>query len=154
MARITVVQVKAWLEPTKLKHPDAMQPALLEHAETEVLARVASVYDTSTWVDTSTTPPLIQTIISKMYAGWYYDIAYSEDVGANENTWAQRVIQNAEMLIVGIVDGSITIPTIGPSTIAQPVFYPNDNSSIQDPYDNRSEDTSLGPNKFSINQVF
>jgi len=154
MARIAVVQVRAWLEPTKLKHPDAMLPALLDHAETEVLARVSSVYDITTWVDATTTPPLIQTIISKMYAGWFYDIAYSEDVGANENTWAQRILQNAEMLIVGIVDGSITIPTVGPSTIAQPMFYPNDNSSIQDPRDNQGYDTSLGPNKFSINQVF
>jgi hypothetical protein len=58
------------------------------------------------------------------------------------------------MLITGIVAGSIEILEVGASVTGQPSFYPDDNSSMQDPRDNNSADTSLGPAAFSMGQVF
>lgn len=154
MARITVEQAKAWLEPTKLQHPDNLDEELLGHVETEVLARITSAYSTTTWVDSSTTPLIVQTIISKMYASFYYSRAYSEDNGTNDNTWATKLQANAEMLITGIVAGTIEIPEVGTSTIQQPAFYPTDASSAMDPRDNNGDDTSVGPSYFSMGTVF
>jgi hypothetical protein len=75
---------------------------------------------------------------------------YSEDVGTQENTYALKLDANAEMLIAGILDGSIEIPgTI--STTTDPAYYPTDASSAQDPTD---LDPSLGPAKFSMTTVF
>lgn len=153
-ARITVEQAKAWLEPTKIQHPDSLDADLLAHVETEVVAQIASSFDTSTWVDTLTTPKLVQTTIAKMYAALYIDKIFSEDVSKLESSYVQRLLTNVSMLITGIVGGSITIVEVGDSTVEQPVFYPNDNSSIQDPRDNNSFDTSLGPAAFSMGQVF
>src|SRR6266702_3549482 len=115
MSLTTGEQVKAWLEPTKLQHPDSLDVLLCTHAENEVLARISSAYDITGWTNDTTTPPLVQTIIAKLYAGWYIQRQYSED---NEvgGSWAATLLSNAEMLIAGIIEGSIQIPTIGAST--------------------------------------
>jgi hypothetical protein len=154
MALVTVAQVKSLLEPTKLQHPANLDTDLLGLIEPMVLGRLAPGYDTSTWISNATTPKIVQTIISMIYAAYYYDKVYSEDVTTKESPWVQRLLANAEMLIAGITDGSITLVEIGDSTIQQPIFYPNDNSSLQNPSDNNYADTSLGNSKFSMGTVF
>lgn len=163
MARISVDDVKAWVESTKLD-PQALDLDHLDQLETEVLARINSVYDTSTWIDKASTPRLIQTIIAKTYTGWLYDKYYSENQSA-PNQYSQLVKQNAENLILGILDGTIEIPGLPPDNPAAPTFYPNDASSAIAP-DNGSYDpntglltpivgdTSTGPAKFSMGKTF
>lgn len=152
MARVTVEEVAAWGERTKLRM-DTLDVALLEQMETEVLARLSGQLDTTTWVDVDTTPSLIRTIIAKKFFALFYWRQYSEDVGTDENTYANKVDANAEMLIMGILDGSIIVTPGAPDEISQPSFYPNDASSSLDPRD-YPDDPSVGPNRFSINQVF
>lgn len=148
---ITLQQAQAWLEATKLTIA-SLDANLLTHTQNEVLARLASSYDVSGWIDTATTPALVQTIIAKYYAAFYYDRAYSEDIGTNENTWAQRLINNAELLIGGIIDGSIQLLEVTNSTAGEPSFYPNDASSSQDA--GVGDDWSLGDAKFSMGTIF
>jgi hypothetical protein len=152
--RFTVAEVKAWLEPTKLQHPNSLDDALAVHAENEVIARIAVTYDPTTWIDDATTPSLVQTIMSKLYSAWYYERVYSEDIAVKESPWVSRLLANVEVLIMGIVAGNIIIPELGPSDINSPLYYPNDSSSAQDPADNNFADTSLGPSRFSMGQVF
>jgi hypothetical protein len=151
MARITPAEAQGWGERTKL-NLGTLDADLLSHIEEEVLARINSVYDTSVWTTPTNTPRLIRVIISKMYVSWFYDRQYSENQDEG-NDYAALLRTNAEMLITGILDGTIEIPDVGvtPSTAQVASFYPNDLSSAQVP---TLEDPSLGPAKFSMGKVF
>lgn len=148
MARINKNQAQAWAEGTKLTIA-ALDLNLLAHIENEVIGRLNSAFDTSTWVDDVTTPVLVQTIISKMYVAWLYDRQYSEDIEQGSN-YADRLKANAETLTMGLLDGTIEIPGI-PDVAGSPVFYPTDASSAQPP---TFDDPSLGPAAFSMGQRF
>jgi hypothetical protein len=151
MARITSADAQGWGERTKL-NLGALDTDLLDQIESEVLARIHSVYDTSLWTTPSNTPRLIRTIIAKMYVSWFYNRQYSENQ-IDTNDYATRLANNAEMLITGILDGTIEIPDPGvtPTTSQVASFYPNDASSAQEP---TIDDPSLGPAKFSMGKVF
>lgn len=147
--RISLDDAKGWIETSKLDI-QALDMDQLDQLETEILARISSVYDVSGWVDKASTPRLVQTIIAKTYAGWLYDKYYSENQ-AQPNNYSQLVKQNAEMLICGLIDGTITIPGVPPVGSGGAVFYPNDYSSAQCP---TADDPSLGPAKFSMGTSF
>lgn len=150
MARISVDDVKAWVENSKLD-PQALDLDHLSQIEEETLARLNAVYDSTTWVDRASTPRLIQVIIAKMYTSWLYAKFYSENQ-SDPNLYGVKVGQNAEMLIQGILDGTILIPGLPPTNPVTATFYPNDASSAQCPGDN--DDWSLGPAKFSMGKIF
>ena len=163
MARISVDDVKAWVESTKLD-PQALDLDHLDQIESEIFARINSVYSVATWIDKASTPRLIQVIIAKTYTGWLYDKYYSENQSA-PNQYSQLIKQNAEMLIQGILDGTIEIPGLPPDNPSSATFYPNDASSSIAPdnggYDTSSGlltpipgDTSTGPAKFSMGKRF
>lgn len=150
MARITVPQAQGWVEGTKFKLL-ALDVDLLDQIETEVLARIHVAYDPSTWVDASTTPPLVRVAITKKYVAWEYRKRYSEDISENDAAYAAFLEANADMIIEGIVDGSIEIPGLPTSEVSTPGFYPTDSSSAQCP---TWDDPSLGPSRFSMGTVF
>lgn len=149
MPRIVVEDVRAWVENSKL-NPQALDLEHLDQIETEILATIGNIYDTSTWLDNVTTPRLVQVIIAKMYTSWLYAKFYSENQ-SESNEYANNVRDNAEMLMAGILDGTIEIPGIEPINPQVASFYPNDLSSSQLP---SADDYSLGPAKFSIGKVF
>ena len=150
MARITAQQAQAWFDKTKLTITQ-LDMDLLDLIETEVLGRLGAAYDTSTWIDSATTPKLVKTAISKLYAAWYYNRVYSEDTGT-ENAYATKLENNAEMLISGIVSGTIELPEVDVDlTTGQAAFYPTDESSAMEA---TADDRSLGPGVFSMGTVF
>lgn len=151
MARIKVEEAQAWGEPTKLKI-ETLDSFLLAHIESEVIGQLQGVLDVSTWIDQTTTPSLVRTIIAKMYVSWLYRRQYSEDTDA-KNPYAQDLDTNAKMLIAGLVAGTIEIPGQPNTDITNPVFYPTDASSLLDPRD-FPDDPSVGPAKFSMTTVF
>lgn len=148
MARISVSEAQGWAEATKL--PVASLDAnLLGQIETEVLARLSTSYDTSTWIDAASTPSLVRVVIAKLYVCYYIRRSYSEEPGT-DNDYAIKLEQNAEILISGIVDGTIELPG-STSDAGLPTFYPTDESSSLEPtYDN----PSLGPALFSMGKAF
>jgi hypothetical protein len=148
MARIIIEEAQAWGEATKLKLA-TLDTYLLANIEEEVIGQLAGTYDTSTWLDPTSTPKLIRVIISKMYVSWFYNRTYSEDTDKG-NPYASALAANAAMLIAGIIDGTITIPGT-PNQGEEPSFYPTDNSSIQKA---TCDDPSLGPAHFSMWQTF
>lgn len=149
MVRITVEEVRGWVEVSKLNVQE-LDLNFLPQLETELLAKINTVYDTTTWVDAATTPPLIRVIITKMYAGWIYDRAYSENQTEN-NPYAAMLKENAGMLLAGLIDGTIEIPGVPATSNPDPSFYPNDASSALWP---TAADPSLGPARFSMGKVF
>ncbi|SRR5712691_2817715 len=149
MPRISIDDVKAWVEDSKLR-PQALDLDHLSQLEEEILARIGGIYDTTVWLDKSTTPRLIQVIIAKTYTSWLYNKFYSENQGIS-NSYARMILNNAETLIAGILDGTIEVPGVVPSNPVGASFYPNDLSSVMTP---TFDDPSLGPAKFSLGKVF
>lgn len=146
---ITLPEVQAWLEPTKLTI-SAVDTELEAHLASEVIVQLQSAgYDTSAWLTDTTTPKLVRTIISKMVAAWIYDRQYSEDIEQGNN-YADRLKKNAEALLLGLIAGDIVLPGVT-AVAGVPVFYPTDASSAQEA---TRDDPSLGPAAFSMGMRF
>ncbi len=107
MPRITIKNAQAWLEGTKLTIASLDQD-LLELIEAEVVGQLASITDISVWINETSTPVLVRTIISKMYAAWVYDRQYSEDIDQTSN-YAEKLKINAQLLLTGLLAGTIEL---------------------------------------------
>lgn len=151
--------MQVWLESTKAT-VSAIDPAMETQISGQVLGQLMQTYAAyvPSWVDSTTTPEIVQQVIAMFYAGWYYDRQFSEMVtneaqisyGATLRAWAQALLQN-------IITGSISIVEIQPNKPAvAPVFYPNDQSSTWQAWANNTDcnDKSLGPAKFGMGMVF
>ena len=151
MPLITIAEAQAWAEQTKMrKATEALDVPLLAQVESEVVARLSSATTTTTWLDPSSTPQLVRTIIAKMYISWLIDKFYAED--ENLNAYAGRLAADASTLLLGIVAGDVEIPGVENTTgSGQPSFYPTDASSALLP---TAADPSLGGPRFSMGTVF
>lgn len=148
MARVSVEEVQAWLEQTKLTIA-SINTALATQIEEMVISRLATAYTTTTWVDAATTPKLVRYIVSMLYASFFIDRQYSED--ERSNAWARRLNGIAETMILGILNGSIDLLDVPAAQVnASPSYYPNDASSALEVTD---EDSSLGGPSFSMGRV-
>jgi hypothetical protein len=154
MARIHLEEARALTEPTKLDIEN-LDFDLLSLIETEVLARLSVQVATDTvasWVDPITTPDLVRTIIAEKYVAILYNRQYSEDNDTQSNMYAIKLDARAEMLLSGILDGSIVIIGLN-QDITTITFYPDDASSAQD-RKNFPDDPSVGPAAFSMGSIY
>jgi hypothetical protein len=153
MAHVTLLEVQAWLEGTKLTL-SSLDASLEEEISNQVLARLAMAYpnDYVTWTNETTTPKLVRSIIAMMYAGWFYDRQYSEN--PEDNSYADRLRAAAQSLLDGILAGTIDIIEVaGLPLIGQPLFYPTDASSAPDAVPTLA-DPAAGPAAFSMGKIF
>jgi len=135
---ITLQEARAWGEKTKLQpaFQSGLDSDLLTQIQVEVLGNVAAVADTSTWIDSDTTPGLIKTILSKLYVAWLIDRQYSED--EELSAYAALLRATALSLQMSIVSSDIDLP--GSSTDdpgdGLPSSYPTDTTtdSAGNPY--------------------
>jgi hypothetical protein len=149
VARIEPADANAWTEGTKLAFT-ALDAALLDQIESQVLGRLASQFDTSTWLSPASTPRMVKSIVAMFYVAWYYDRTYSEDQEQG-NDYAALLRAQAESLILGILDGSIVLPEVPGDEPGGPAFYPTDDSSAMKP---TTADPSLGGPWFSLGTTF
>jgi hypothetical protein len=149
MAHIMPEEARAWAEGSKLS-VTALDIDLESQISEEVLRRLDSGFDVTGWTSETTTPNLVRVIIAKMYIAWLYDRQYSEDIEAGSN-YADRLKANAELLMAGLLDGTIELPGVDAGTSGTAVFYPTDASSALEP---TSDDLSLGPAAFSMGMRF
>lgn len=143
---VTVELVQQWLEKTKLtvgQVPDELD----QTARDVVFGRVSQVYDTSTWVNTATTPSLILRIVSMLVAAWIYQSQYSENLEIDAGNWGVKLESLAMGLIDGIVEQTIDIIDGGvvSSDLSNPLFFPTDAQ------DTDGEGSEI---KFSMGRVF
>lgn len=147
---ISIDEANAWSDKTKLNLGQV--DTELEASEVaQVLARVSSAYDTSSWSDNTTTPILIRKIIAMRYMGWYYQRTYSED--DQVSTYGIMLIREADKMLEGIEGGAILLPDatstfLSPGT---PSFYPTTASSAAEA---TWDDMSLGDAKFSMGTIW
>jgi hypothetical protein len=148
---ISQQDAQAWLEKSKLTL-SSLESGLEGQIATQVLGRIAQAYDTSAWVDSSTTPPMVRSIIAMYYAAWLYSKTYSEDE-TGSNWYADQLRTMADALVLGIIDGTTDIGVVPDTTLAGtgPAYYPSDLSSAQT---TTADDPSLGPAAFTMGKVF
>jgi len=133
---ITIQDAQAWGEKTKLAPAwkDGLDTALLELIQAEVLGNVASVADTSAWLDPDTTPLLVKTLLSKFYVAWLIDRQYSED--EDLSAYAALLRTTAQTLLDDITTSEIDIPGVTPAGGGDglPSSYPTDTDPEEGPY--------------------
>jgi hypothetical protein len=150
MSHITVANAQAWTEKTKLDLGATLDGELEDQLSLQVLAKVAGTVDTSTWVDQSTTPRIIKSVIAMLYAATWYRRTYSEE--SDTPTYADILQGMAENLLEGILAGTVDIVEITTDdTISEAQSYPTDTSSALSP---TVDDPSLGPNAFSMSTIW
>jgi hypothetical protein len=143
-------EAQAWAERTKLDLGTSLEGWLESQVSSQVLARVAQAYDTSSWVDETTTPQLVRTIIAMRYIAWIYARTYSDN--SDGDSYSDLLLSQSDAMLQNIIDGVTVIPDEDPtSDLSEPMFYPTDVSSASEP---TLEDPSLGPAKFSMGIIF
>lgn len=156
---ITASMVQTWLEPTKATI-SAVDPVLEGQISSEVLGRLAQTFTQSvvaTWVDTTTTPAVVQQIIAMYYAGWFYDRAFAEVVTDESQTSYGATLRNwASTLLADVIRGAVELADVVTIPNAGVTFYPTDASSTRDALRANTDcnDLSLGPAKFGMSKVF
>lgn len=150
MARVQLSEVQAWLEAAKLTLV-TLDEELLSQLEEEILVQLSPTYSVGSWISPVTTPKIVRVVIAKTYASFVIDRAYSENQDGG-NDYAARLMANANMLMTGLMNGSIDIPDV-PANNSQssPSFFPTDVSSSQEP---TSENPEFGGPYFSLGRVF
>jgi hypothetical protein len=158
-AHITASSVQVWLESTKLQ-VTSLDAGLEAQVSSEILGRLTETYAAFVplWIDSTTTPAVVQQVISMMYAGWTFDRAYAEVVSQESGASYGLTLRNWAMaLMQAIITGAVAIAEIEPNQPATaPEFYPTDTSSTHDAWRMNTDcnDLSLGPAKFGMGQIF
>jgi len=154
VAYLTDETVNAWLAHTKYTI-EVVEPEL----ETAVVAggfgKLSLRYATTGWTDEASTPPLVITALSMLYAAWYLQRQISDDE-MDAMSYPIRLEARAWAMLDAIATGLIDLPGVDPDpTLTDnrgPLFFPDDAStqlSIDDPFDPEGS-----PRAFAMNQVF
>lgn len=150
MSHITVAEANAWFESTKLALT-SIESELEAQVASSILSRLTAVFDVSAWIDQTSTPKLVRSIIAMYYCSWVYDRAYSDDA-KEENDYANLLRRMAEANILGLLSGVIVIPESPDNAdVGVPTFFPNDLSSSLEP---TPESPSDGGPAFMMGTVF
>jgi hypothetical protein len=114
---VLLEQVQGWLNIHKYDvGVDQLDPVQEGLAANFVLSALEQRYDTSTWVDEVTTPPMIVQIISMLVASYTLRKAVSEDDGvANYAGWLEN---RAKVLVEGLINGGLDLPGVDPDPTA------------------------------------
>jgi len=151
MSNIVISEAQAWCQVNKLDLGMSLDDDLEVQVTSQILARVATLYDVSGWISYNTTPQMIRTPIAMYYAAWMYMKLYSDD-NDDANAYALKLMEMADVMLQNIIDGITVIPGIDPIfDNGSPAFYPTDASSAQCA---TYEDPSLGPAAFTMSEKF
>jgi hypothetical protein len=153
MAHISLAEANAWLEATKLTL-SSVDDQIDQNAANIVIGRLRQTFTLTapTWVDETTTPALVRTLISMYYVSYIYDRTYADDASDTSN-YAFILRRNADTVINGLISGAVILtedPTAA-DTFGQPAFFPNDASSANPASVDFPSD---GPAAFTMGQVF
>ncbi len=157
MANVTLAEVQAWLEKTKLTIPQ-FDPQLEITASNVAIGTLADVYDVVGWVDEGSTPELVRNVIAMFIAAWTYNRQYSEEA-PDGSGYAQWLEAKAYALLAAIKAGEIDLAEI-PGVAASSgsiSFLPNDATGSAEVYDGSGNLVGLAGSqdvKFRVSQRF
>ena len=114
---------------------------LIQSAERIIRASLSGFIDPTyqaTWVDTTTTPEIIQEIAAMLAAALRYRQRASEDAPDEASSYAQVLYDEAMAMLRSIVNGDMDITEVGlvlasTANMNELHFYPNDSVCDSDP---------------------
>lgn len=136
MANISIPEIQAWLEATKLT-VSGIDTELESAVAVQTFSLLSVSYDTSGWTTAANTPVLVRKILAMLYAAWFYRRQYSEeDLTADPNNYPAWLEKRANMLLEGVINGNVDLLDVPGTvdTISGPDFYPTDSTGITDPH--------------------
>lgn len=135
MPLVTADDVQLWLEPTKILIDSSDELAEESFHSAYVTGRLASKVVVTGWVSPSTTPVMVRSIIGMRVAAQRYNVAYSETSEDDGNPYANKLMEWSEMLIQGILDGTLLVVGIPdtPGLVGTIAFYPTDLVGLEFP---------------------
>lgn len=122
---INETDVNAWLEQQKTQVTE-IEDALAGQIADTVIGSVSQRYRVGSWLAPESTPLLIKRIISMFYAGYFYHRTFSND--SEPGVYGDRLLADAQVLLDGVVNGTINIP----SDVSIPVLTVSDYPLIAD----------------------
>lgn len=140
MSYVTIAAAQQWLQHSKYNLPDGDPDAELEKLAVDTaFTLLARRYDTTTWINSGTTPPFVLTLVTMLYASYALRRATSEDDGAATYCdWLEnRVLKLLQGLATGLIDIPGTDPDESAADVGVPEFWPTDESTglwFQDPH--------------------
>ena len=146
--------VNAWLAHTKYTI-SAVEPELDAAVVSAGFARLSTRYDTAVWVDTASTPPLVLTALSMLYAAWFLQRQISDDE-LTEQDYPIRLENRAWGMLDAIGLTLIDLPGVDPDPTLNEsksaVFFPTDSSTSL--WEDDPTDPEGSPRAFTMAQVF
>jgi len=155
MAHVSPAEIQEWIRNTRLAVTS------VDATKDESFFRIASSkltnrYNVTVWVDASTTPSLIRTIIGMLYAANEINAGNAEST--NEiNAYGVHLESSAMALLGGLADGSIDLVDIAVTdlgvTYTDPVFWPTRMATAIAKSDGIDAD-GAAQQAFSMGQIF
>jgi hypothetical protein len=125
VAYATQQAAQQWLQRTKYQVVD-IDDEIDDLAANAVITALTRRYDTTTWVDTASTPPLAVNLINMLYASYWLRRSTSEDDGAA--TYCDWLDKRADAMIKGLTSGNLDLPGVDPdedsADVGVPEFWP------------------------------
>ena len=155
VAHISLEEAQQWFQSTKLQL-EAIDAELEATASAMVLGHLADSYDTTTWVDSTSTPSLVRKIISMLHGAWLYNRVVSEQQVENAITYGDRLERAAMTLLESVAAGNVVLTDTtevnlqDASTAME--FWPTDAATAN--AELLPEDAASAPRAFSMGKVF
>ena len=107
MTYLNTALVDAWTNTEKVTWAAVVDESLDSQVASQVLARVSKAFDTSTWIDTDTTPRLILSIIAMNYVGRKFQEMYGDD--SLNSDYGTAIITDANNLLINLLAGDLIL---------------------------------------------
>ena len=125
MATITAKMANALTDSSKL-NITTIDTELESQIVAQVFSELRGLYDTTTWVEESTTPKLVKSILSMIYTGMVYNKTYAVD-GADTDLYGNMLIADANKLLDSVSSG---VSVLVDSNPAVTIVASSDNFSV------------------------
>ena len=137
MAYADATDANRWLDGTTISVSTGDMTLEEDSAERIIRGFLAGKVDSTelnSWVDTTTTPEMIREIAGQFVAAFRYRRLYAENViEASDNTYGQRMYDEAMEKLMGVANGTIQLfdipsPSLvnSDSELTGAHFYPDD----------------------------
>lgn len=104
---LTTDLVLAWSNGDKVTWADTVDESLDSQIASQVLAKAARAFDTTTWIDNDTTPDLILSIIAMIYVGRKFQELYGED--SLNSDYGSALVTDAFNMLQNLIDGDLIL---------------------------------------------
>jgi len=151
VAYLSIDKVNQWLATTKYT-VTSVEDELDASVASTGFGRVSTRYATDDWVDNGTTPSLVITALSMLYAAWFLQRQISDDEMTDQD-YPIRLERRAYELLDGIAGDIIDLPGVDPDPALiearAPVFFPTDSSTTL-----WEDDPDGSPRAFTMGATF